>query len=247
MANKKNIEHKHTAHKRKMFFNKEQDSHLAESLRILRTNLHFMEEKKNRIVIFTSTIPKEGKSTVSANYAMSVAMSGEKVLIVDCDIRRPRAHSSFGIEINKGLGEILLEKENLEDVILKDIEPNLDILPSTHLNHNVTELFLGNRMKNLLLELRKRYDLIVLDTPPLVISTDAVILSEYSDGVVYVCGYDMVSKKQLIQSRKILDRAKANIYGVVVNKIDKDGYSYGNYGYYNYNYKYYDEYSKGEK
>lgn len=247
MANKKNIEHKHVAHKRKMFFNKEQDSHLAESLRILRTNLHFMEEKKNRIVIFTSTIPKEGKSTVSANYAMSVAMSGEKVLIVDCDIRRPRAHSSFGIEINKGLGEILLEKENLEDVILKDIEPNLDILPSTHLNHNVTELFLGNRMKNLLLELRKRYDLIVLDTPPLVISTDAVILSEYSDGVVYVCGYDMVSKKQLIQSRKILDRAKANIYGVVVNKIDKDGYSYGNYGYYNYNYKYYDEYSKGEK
>mgnify|MGYP001388103848 FL=1 len=247
MANKKNIEHKHVAHKRKMFFNKEQDSHLAESLRILRTNLHFMEEKKNRIVIFTSTIPKEGKSTVSANYAMSVAMSGEKVLIVDCDIRRPRAHSSFGIEVNKGLGEILLEKESLEDVILKDIEPNLDILPSTHLNHNVTELFLGNRMKNLLLELRKRYDLIVLDTPPLVISTDAVILSEYSDGVVYVCGYDMVSKKQLIQSRKILDRAKANIYGVVVNKIDKDGYSYGNYGYYNYNYKYYDEYSKGEK
>ncbi|HAS80289.1 MAG TPA: capsular biosynthesis protein [Fusobacteriaceae bacterium] len=230
-----------------MFFNKEQDSHLAESLRILRTNLHFMEEKKNRIVIFTSTIPKEGKSTVSANYAMSVAMSGEKVLIVDCDIRRPRAHSSFGIEVNKGLGEILLEKESLEDVILKDIEPNLDILPSTHLNHNVTELFLGNRMKNLLLELRKRYDLIVLDTPPLVISTDAVILSEYSDGVVYVCGYDMVSKKQLVQSRKILDRAKANIYGVVVNKIDKDGYSYGNYGYYNYNYKYYDEYSKGEK
>jgi len=247
MANKKNIEHKHVAHKRKMFFNKEQDSHLAESLRILRTNLHFMEEKKNRIVIFTSTIPKEGKSTVSANYAMSVAMSGEKVLIVDCDIRRPRAHSSFGIEINKGLGEVLLEKENLEDVILKDIEPNLDILPSTHLNHNVTELFLGNRMKNLLLELRKRYDLIVLDTPPLVISTDSVILSEYSDGVVYVCGYDMVSKKQLIQSRKILDRAGANIYGVVVNKIDKDGYSYGNYGYYNYNYKYYDEYSKGEK
>lgn len=243
----KKIKNNHVTHKRKIFFNKEQDSHLAESLRILRTNLHFMEEKKNRVVVFTSTIPKEGKSTISANYAMSVAMSGEKVLIVDCDIRRPRAHSSFGVEVSKGLGEILLEKEKLEDVILKDIEPNLDILPSTHLNHNVTELFLGSRMKNLLLELRKRYDLIVLDTPPLVISTDAVILSEYANGVVYICGYDMVSKKQLIQSRKILERAGANIYGVVVNKIDKNGYSYGNYGYYNYNYKYYDEYSKGEK
>lgn len=238
---------KHIPKKRKMFFKGEEDSHLAESLRILRTNLHFMEEKKNRIVVFTSTVPKEGKSTVSANYAMSVAMSGEKVLLIDCDIRRPRAHSSFGIDVNKGLGGILLEKEKIEDVILKDIEPNLDILPSTHLNHNVTELFLGSKMKNLLLELRKKYDLIVLDTPPLVISTDAVILSEYSDGIVYVCGYDMVSKKQLIQSRKILERAGANIYGMVVNKIDKNGYSYGNYGYYNYNYKYYEEYTKGEK
>jgi len=241
------MENKHTPNKRKMFFSREQDSHLAESLRVLRTNIHFMEEKKNRMIVFTSTIPKEGKSTISANYAMSVAISGEKVLLIDCDIRRPRAHSSFGIEIEKGLGGVLMEEYAVEDVILKDVEPNLDILPSTHLNHNVTELFLGNRMKDLLLKLRKEYDLIVLDTPPLVISTDAVILSEYADGVVYVCGYDMVSKKQLLQSKKMLDRAKANIYGVVVNKIDKNGYSYGNYGYYNYNYKYYEEYAKGEK
>jgi capsular exopolysaccharide synthesis family protein len=238
---------KHTPHKRMIFFNKEQDSHLAESLRVLRTNIHFMEEKKNRVIVFTSTLPEEGKSTVAANYAMSVAISGEKVLLVDCDIRRPRAHSSFGIDVEKGLGGILLGNERAEDVILKDVEENLDILPSTHLNHNVTELFLGNRMKNLLLELRKEYDLIVLDTPPIVISTDAVILSKYSDGVVYICGYDMVSKKQLLQAKKILDRAKANIYGIVVNKIDKNGYSYGNYGYYNYNYKYYEEYVKGEK
>lgn len=86
-----------------------------------------------------------------------------------------------------------------------------------------------------------------MDTPPLVVATDAVILSEYADGVVYVCGYDMVSKKELLQSKTMLDRAGANIYGIVVNKIDKKGYSYGNYGYYNNNYNYYEEYIKGDK
>lgn len=238
---------KHISHERKMFFKGDQDSHLAESLRVLRTNIHFMEEKENRVVVFTSTIPREGKSTIASNYAMSVAISGEKVLLVDCDIRRPRAHSSFGIEITHGMGSVLLGDKKAEDVILKDIEANLDILPSKHLSQNVTELFLGNKMKDLLKELRGKYDLIVLDTPPLVVATDAVILSEYSDGVVYICGYDMVSKKELLQSKDMLDRAGANIYGIVVNKIDKKGYSYGNYGYYNNNYSYYEEYIKGDK
>ena len=242
---KDNIKNKAT--QRKIFFKKDQDSHLAESLRVLRTNIHFMEEKENRIIVFTSTIPKEGKSLISANYAMSVAISGEKVLLIDCDLRRPRAHSSFGIKIDSGLGHVLLKEKNVEDVILKNIEENLDILPSKHIKQNVTELFLGNRMKNLLKELRKEYDLIVLDTPPLAIATDAAILSEYSDGLVYVCGYDMVSKKELIQARKLLDTAGANIYGVVVNKIAKKAYSYGNYGYYNNNYNYYKEYIKGDK
>ncbi|MGB6127562.1 MAG: CpsD/CapB family tyrosine-protein kinase [Psychrilyobacter sp.] len=232
---------------RKIFFKGDQDTQLAESLRVLRTNIHFMEEKGNRVVVFTSTIPKEGKSTVAANYAMSVAISGEKVLLVDCDIRRPRAHSSFGIRIDHGMGSILMGDKAPEDVILKNVEENLDILPSKHISQNVTELFLGSKMKNLLKELRKQYDLIVLDTPPLAVATDAVILSEYSDGVVYVCGYDMVSKKELLNAKKMLDRAKANIYGIVVNKIDKRGYSYGNYGYYNNYYSYYEEYIKGEK
>jgi capsular exopolysaccharide synthesis family protein len=232
---------------RKLFFKDDQDSHLAESLRVLRTNIHFMEESENRVIVFTSTIPKEGKSTVAANYAMSVAISGEKVLLVDCDIRRPRAHSSFGIEISKGMGDVLLGNASIDDVILKDVEGGLDILPSKHLKENVTELFLGNRMKKLLEDLRERYDLIVLDTPPIAVATDSVILSEYADGVVYVVGYDMVSKKQLLQSKKLLDRAGAKIYGIEANKINKEAYSYGNYGYYNNNYAYYEEYIKGEK
>ena len=244
---KKNKKDKIKITERKMFFKDEEDSHLAESLRVLRTNIHFMEESKNRVILFTSSIPKEGKSTVAANYAMSVAISGEKVLLIDCDIRRPRAHSSFGIKIEKGMGDVLAGNATLEEAILKNVEGGLDILPSKHVSQNVTEMFLGNRMKNLLEDLRKEYDLIVLDTPPIAVATDAVILSEYADGLAYVIAYDQVSKKELLQAKKLLVRAEANIYGLVVNKISKKAYSYGNYGYYNYNYGYYQDYIKGDK
>jgi len=239
------MKYKHRIGNRKIFFKRDEDSYLAESLRSLRTSIHFMEKRKNKVIIFTSTIPKEGKSTLSANYAVSAARSGEKVLLVDCDIRRPRAHESFGIDIKEGITEVILGEKKIEEVILKGVEENLDILPSKHFNQNATELFWGNKMKNLLLELRKKYDLIVLDAPPLIVSADAVILSEHADGVIYVCGYNMVSKNELAQSKKKLDRAGVNIYGVVINKVDKNGYSYDNYGYNNY--RYYEEYITGDK
>lgn len=230
---------------RKIFFKKGQNSHMAELLRILRTNMSFIEKKKKRVVVVTSTIPGEGKSTIASNYAMSVAIGSDKVLLIDCDIRKPRTNISFGIKVKHGMGDVLLGKKKIDDVILKGVENNLDILPSKHLNENVTELFLGNKMENLLKILKKRYDLIVLDTPPIMVVTDALILSQYGDGVLYVCGYDMVSKKEMIHAKKMLDSAGVNLYGVVVNKINKDGYSYNNYGYHNYNYKDYEEYMKG--
>lgn len=244
---KKKEGEKKEATKREIFFNDNEDSHLAESLRVLRTNIHFMEESNNRTIVFTSTIPKEGKSTVAANYAMSVAISGERVILIDCDIRRPRAHTGFGLEFDKGLGDVLKGDVTLDEAIIKDVEKGLDMLPSKHINKNATELFLGEKMKATLDELKSRYDLIVLDNPPVAVATDAVILSEHADGLVYVVGYDMVSKKELEQSKKLFDRAGTNVYGVVVNKIQKKAYSYGNYGYYNNNYGYYQEYIKGDK
>ena len=232
---------------RNIFFKKNQDNQMAELFRVLRTNIYFMEKKKNRVVVVTSTIPGEGKSTIASNYAMSVAIGKEKVLLIDCDIRKPRAHSSFGLEINHGMAEVLLGEKKIDEVILKGVEKNLDILPSKHLSQNVTELFLGDKMENLLKKLKKRYDLIVLDTPPIMVVTDALILSQYGDGVLYVCGYDMVSKQEMNQAKKMLDSAGVNLYGVVVNRINKDGYSHGNYGYYNYKYKDYQDYFNGDK
>lgn len=229
--------------KRQIFFKDANNHEMNEALRVIRTNLHFLNEKESaRTVLVTSTVPKEGKSVIASNYAMSIAITGKKVLLVDCDIRRPRAHDSFGISFDKGLEAVLAGECEVEDVILKDVEKNLDILPTRNVAHNVTELFLGDKMKALLQELKNDYNTVVLDTPPLIIASDAAILSKHCDGVVYVVAYDQVAKRELEFGKTMLNNAKANIYGFVVNKVDKNGLSYGNYGYYNNNYSYYKDY-----
>ena len=229
--------------KRQLFFKDANNHEMNEALRVIRTNLHFLNEKeKERTVLVTSTTPKEGKSTIASNYAMSIAITGKKVLLIDCDIRRPRAHESFGVSFNSGLESVLSGECEVEDVILRDIEKNLDILPTRNVAHNVTELFLGDKMKTLLERLKGEYNTIVLDTPPLIVASDAAILSKHCDGVVYVVAYDQVAKRELEFGKTMLNNAKANVYGFVVNKVDKNGLSYGNYGYYNNNYSYYKDY-----
>ena len=226
--------------RRQIFFKDGNNHEMNEALRVIRTNLHFLNEKEDgRTVLVTSTTPKEGKSTIASNYAMSIAITGKKVLLIDCDIRRPRAHESFGIEFKKGLESVLSGDATIDEVMLKDVEKNLDILPTRNVAHNVTELFLGDKMKSLLEELKGKYNTVVLDTPPLIIATDAAILSKHCDGVVYVVAYDQVSKRELEFGKTMLKNARANVSGFVVNIVDKTGLSYGNYGYYNNNYSYY--------
>ena len=234
--------------RRQLFFKESENHEMNEALRVVRTNLHFLNEKENsRVILVTSTTPQEGKSTIASNYAMSIAITGKKVLLIDCDIRRPRAHESFGVKFKSGLERVLTGEEVVNKVILRDVEKNLDILPTKNMAHNVTELFLGDKMKNMLEELKSNYNTIVIDTPPLIVASDAAILSKHCDGVVYVVAYDQVAKRELEFGKNMLENAKANIYGFVVNKVDKNGLSYGNYGYYNNNYSYYKDYYTEEK
>lgn len=232
---------------RNIFFTTEDNLQITEAFRTLRTNLAFIREKENgKTVLFTSSIPAEGKSTVAANYAASLAIANKRVLLIDCDIRRPRAHESFGIKIDKGLESILLYDTDPNEVIIENIFPNLDLLPTKNMTHNVTELFLRDRMNDIIKYLGAKYDTIVLDTPPIAVASDATILSKAVDGVVVVVGYDQVAKRELEFTKEMLDNAGANIYGFVVNGVDKNGMSYGNYGYYTNYYTYYKEYYSEE-
>ena len=215
-----------------------QSSVIREIMLAIRTNIHFLENKKKRVIICTSTVEKEGKSFIAANYAVSAAAAGKKVLLVDCDIRKPKVHLNFEIEVDFGFNDVLSGRKKWTDLLRKEVRPNLDVLPAKHQNKDVTNLFLGDSIKIVMRDIKKDYDLIILDTPPLLVATDAAILSRYSDGIMYICGYNMVKKHDLIQAKRILKRANANIYGIVVNKICQEGYSIGSYGYYNYSYKY---------
>ena len=232
---------------RSIFFVTDNNLQITEAFRTLRTNLAFLREKQEgKTLLFTSSIPAEGKSFVASNYAASLAIAHKKVLLVDCDIRRPRAHESFGIKIEKGLESFLTHDTPVDSLIMRDILPNLDLLPTKNMKHNVTELFLRDKVKNMLRELRDRYDTIILDTPPLAVASDAAILSKAVDGVVVVVGYDQVAKRELEFTKEMLDNAGANIYGFIVNGVDKHGMSYGNYGYYTNYYSYYEEYYNDE-
>lgn len=229
--------------KRGIFFVTDERPEITEAFRTLRTNLAFLREKNNgKTLLFTSSIPAEGKSTVASNYAASLAIAGRKTLIIDCDIRRPRAHESFGIKIEKGLECALTHDEPAQNLIMKEVLPNLDLLPTKNMKNNVTELFLRDKMKNIIDSLKDNYDTIILDTPPMAVASDAAILSKDVDGVVVVVGYDQVAERELKFVKEMLDNAGATIYGFVVNGVEKKAMSYGNYGYYTNYYAYYEEY-----
>lgn len=230
--------------KRKLFFDKEHDSPMAEAFRGLRTNLHFMnEDKESQVIVFTSSVPKEGKTTVASNYAVSCAVNNKKTIIIDCDIRRPRVDNAFDMPSGKGLLSYLREEIELDKAIRKTKIENLDIMTTSEGRNFVTEMFHSKRFKELVKELRKSYDIVVLDTPPAGVGNEAGIVSAEADGVVVVCGYNMINKKQLLHTKKHLEQANANIFGVVVNRIDRSGYSYGSYSYYTDYYRYYNEYN----
>ena len=226
-----------------MYKRQDERPEITEAFRTLRTNLAFLREKHDgKTLLFTSSIPAEGKSTVASNYAASLAIAGRKTLIIDCDIRRPRAHESFGIKIEKGLECALTHDEPVKDLIMKDVLPNLDLLPTKNMKNNVTELFLRDKMKDIIGSIKDEYDTIILDTPPLAVASDAAILSRDVDGVVVVVGYDQVAERELKFTKEMLDNAGANIYGFIVNGVEKKAMSYGNYGYYTNYYSYYEEY-----
>lgn len=234
--------------KRDIFFDSDHLKEVRESIRLIRTNVNFIDLSPKKVVVFSSAVPKEGKTTIASNYALSEAIAGKKVLIVDCDIKRPRLDKSYNIDSEHGVVELLLGKKSLDEVINRNVRQNLDVIVGGKAYENTTELFLNSSLEKHIVSMKERYDLVVIDTPPLAVGTDGAILSQFANGLIVVVSYDQVHKVELEFAKKILDTAKAKIYGVVINKVSNEGYSYGEYGYYSYNYTYYkDYYEDGER
>ena len=215
-------------------------SHASEAFRTLRSSLKFAGlGKPLKTILITSPEPSEGKSTVSANLAVAFAQAGQKTLIVDADLRRPRVHELFNLDRDVGLTNLLIGEADFDDVVMNTGIDNLYAITSGPIPPNPAELLESERTREVLEELKKRFDIVIVDSPLVMGMADAVILSSLCDGTLIVARYNSTSRDALNQVRKSLENAKANILGAVLNEMDVRRARYG--GYYYYYYYYYEE------
>ncbi len=213
-------------------------SQMAESYRALRTSLLLSNlGAPPKVIMVTSALPQEGKTTTSINCAVVLAQKGIRVLLIDADLRRPSIHKTLGMGPRSGLSNVLTGSATLETAITHSpILPNLDVLPAGTPPPNPAELLASTNMRDVLQELRGKYDHIVVDTPPTLSVTDAVVLSPRADAIVLVIRSGQTTKQALRRSRDILMQVNAKVSGVLLNAVDLSSPDY--YYYYEYQGKY---------
>ena len=214
-------------------------SPVAEAYRTVRTNLSFSRpDNPPRTILVTSAVPQEGKTTTTANLAITLAQMGGKTLIVDSDLRRPAIRKVFNLESKEGLTDYLIGKGSLDALIRTTDIPNLFILPSGQIPPNPSEVLGSQRMKELVAELSRRFEMVFFDSPPVVAVTDAAVLSRNTDGVVLVVQSGATDREAVVRAKTLLGNVQANLLGLVLNNIRIES-TYGSY-HYRYYYHYYD-------
>ncbi len=208
-------------------------SPIAENYRSIRTAIQFAAvDKHMQTVMVASSVPQEGKSTTSVNIATTMAQTGNKTLWIDCDLRRPVGHNVFHTTKEPGIVDVLVGSRSVDDAIRQSGIPNLDIMTSGPIPPNPSELLGSRRMKELLEELKGRYTTIIIDTPPVVAVTDAVILSTMVDAYILVARAESTHMEIVMKSRDTLNRVGGRLLGIVLNDFNVSN-NYGSY------YKYY--------
>jgi len=223
-------------------------STVSEAYRAVRTAIMFATPgSAPRVMTVTSSNPKEGKTTTAANVAIVMANAGDRVLLVDADMRKPRMHKTFGIDNTVGLSTLLVGGATLDAVVKPTKVPNLSIIPCGPIPPNPSELLHSKKMVELLGELAVRYDRIVFDCPPISAVTDAVIMGAISDGVILVVQSGKTPREACAYGKQKIQDANGKILGVILNNValHKDAYYY--YYYYRYNYSYYGEEGKEKR
>jgi polysaccharide biosynthesis transport protein len=218
---------------RDMYVYEHPTSHVAECCRSLRTNILFSAaDRQLETILVCSANPREGKTTSVMYLGTTMAQSGQKTLVIDTDMRRPRLHNSVGVARGRGLSNLILGEEDYDEVIRATEIPNLFILPCGALPPNPAELLMTKRFEHVLAELKKRFARIILDSPPLGAVTDAVVLSRHVDGVVMVVRAGRTQRDDVKRSSRQIRDVKGPLFGVIVNEFDAS--SRGGYYYYSY-------------
>lgn len=211
----------------------------SEAYRGIRTGILFSSaESEPQVIMVTSAGPQEGKTITSSNLAITMAQSGNKVVLLDCDMRRPRVNKLFGISRNRGMTNLLVEKTDLKLTVFNTSIPNLHVIPSGPIPPNPSEILGSKRMEELIEVLRKNFTRIIIDTPPITAVTDATLLGKLSDGVVLVVRANRTVRDMAKTGLEQLRAVGAKLLGVVLNGVSMDR---GSYYYYQYYYYYGDE------
>ncbi len=202
-----------------------------EAFRSLQANLRFLNaDMPIKAIVVSSSLPREGKSTVAANLALVTAELGRKVLLVDGDMRKPSQHRIWRQNPDVGLSNVLTNQSRQEDAII-EVEPNLYLLTAGTPPPNPVALIDSSQMGILIAEWTKTYDLVIIDAPPLTVAADATLLSKKASGIVFVMRPNVVDKDAAMQSKEILEQSEQNVLGMVLNGIPMESKKYNDYYY----------------
>jgi len=223
---------------------KDPKSLVSEAYRVLRTNIQFScVDRQMKSFVITSSNPMEGKTTTIANLAVTFAQADKKVLLIDCDLRKPQLHRMFDVPGTEGLTNIIACHDDYRKYIKECDVPNLYILPCGTIPPNPSELLASNTMRQFVKDVINDFDYIFMDAPPVGNVTDAAVISTMVDGTILVANSGHVSGEALKKAKEALVNVNANIFGVVLNRLDKGA----NRKYYSYYYYSKDHDSSREK
>jgi polysaccharide biosynthesis transport protein len=205
-------------------------SRQSEAFRYLRTALFFFEQEDfPQVLLVTSGMPREGKSTIVANLAMAVAQSQRKVVVVDADLRLPKQHTLFDVPNKAGLTNLLNQELALSDVLLETKHAGIWIVPSGPISANSAGMLDSPQVAALLSELKQNADLVLIDTPALLAVSDGAVLAPMADGVILVVGQAQAHQETVRTARKRLASVGAKVMGVVVNRVNQSDSAYEHY------------------
>lgn len=244
MSTDKKVKRRKSPHNYFTLLDKELSFQATEAFKTLRTNLMFsLATKGKKAFAVTSSVQHEGKSTMTANLALTFAQMQAKVLLIDADLRKPVQQKLFKLKNKDGLSTLLAGLTSFKEVVNEDIIPGLDVVTSGPIPPNPSEMLGSENMKRLIEELSGYYDYIIIDTPPVNIVTDALTLSDSIAGVVLVAMSGVTTQDSYKQALEAIDFAKGSVLGAVVTKVPVNTgkgkykrYGYSNYGGYGYAY-----------
>lgn len=251
-GNKKKKKSKHSTIRsrtdpRGLLTDKDVPFNVVESYKTIRANILFTAaDSDKKVIAVSSSNPGEGKSTSAANLAIALAQTGSAVLLIDADMRKPVQHRTFRVKNNEGLSTLIIKKSSVEESVKSNVINNLDILPSGPLPPNPSELLSSGNFRSLLEQFSTNYDYVIIDTPPVNVVSDAMVMKDSISGIMLVIRYAMTTYEDLANCMKQIELAKVNMLGFVLNdvhhnhganyynykyKYKKYGYGYGSYGY----------------